>query len=45
VFTNPKTRLPEQFKVGDQLPNGETVRSVDYKEGRVLTSSKEYSLE
>lgn len=45
VFTNPKTRLPEQFKVGDQLPNGETVRSVDYKEGRVVTSSKEYSLE
>lgn len=45
VFTNPKTRLPEQFKVGDQLPNGETVRSVDYKEGRVVTSSKEYTLE
>lgn len=45
VFTNPKTRLPEQFKVGDTLPNGETVRSIDAKEGRVATSSKEYSLE
>jgi hypothetical protein len=45
VFTNPKTRLPEQFKVGDQLPSGETVRSVDYKEGKVVTSSKEYSLD
>lgn len=45
VFSNPKTRLPEQFKVGDTLPSGETLRSIDYKLGRVITSSKEYSLD
>lgn len=45
AFTNPKTRLPEQFKIGDQLPNGETVRSIDLKEGRVVTNTKEYGLE
>jgi hypothetical protein len=45
VFTNPKSRLPEQFKVGDRLPSGETVRSIDAKQGRVTTSAKEYGLE
>lgn len=45
VFTNPKTGLPEQFKVGDSLPTGETVRTIDYKEGKVVTSAKEYSLD
>jgi hypothetical protein len=45
VFTNPKTRLPEQFKVGDQLPGGETIRSIDNNSGKVLTSSKEYHLD
>lgn len=45
LFTNPKTRLPEQFKVGDQLPGGDTVRAIDHKEGKVLTSAKEYHLD
>ncbi len=45
VFTNPTTRLPQQFKVGDPLPGGETVRAIDYKEGKVTTTSKEYSLD
>jgi len=45
AFTNPKTRLPEQFKVGDHLPNGETVRSIELKDGRVVTNAKEYGLE
>jgi len=45
VFTNPKTRLPEQFKVGDLLPGGETIRSIDNNSGKVLTSSKEYHLD
>jgi hypothetical protein len=45
VFSNPKTRLPEQFRVGDQLPNGETLRSIDAKEGKVITNAKEYPLE
>lgn len=45
VFTNPKTRLPEQFKVGDKLPGGDTIRSIDNNSGKVLTSSKEYHLD
>lgn len=45
VFTNPKTRLPQQFKVGDQLPGGDTIRSIDAKEGRVVSTSKEYTLD
>jgi len=45
VFTNPKTRLPEQFKVGDQLQGGDVIRSIDLKQGKVLTSAKEYTLD
>lgn len=45
VFTNPSTRLPQQFKVGDQLPTGDAVRSIDFKEGKVITTAKEYSLD
>lgn len=45
VFTNPKTRLPEQFKVGDKLPNGDTVTSINATEGKVQTNRKEYNLD
>lgn len=45
VFTNPKTRMPEQFRVGEQLPNGETLKSIDQNEGRVVTGAKEYTLD
>lgn len=45
VFTNPSTKLPQPFKVGDQLATGETIRSIDAKDGKVITSSKEYSLD
>jgi hypothetical protein len=45
VFTNPKSGLPEQFKVGDQLPSGETIRTISQKDGHVMTTAKEYSLE
>lgn len=45
VFTNPKSGLPEQFKVGDQLPSGDTIRTISQKDGRVMTTAKEYSLE
>lgn len=45
VFTNPTTRMPEQFKIGDKLPNGEVIRAIEPKDGRVITSAKEYSLE
>ena len=45
VFTNPHTRMPEQFKVGDKLPTGDTVKTIDAQSGKVVTSSKEYGLE
>jgi hypothetical protein len=45
VFANPSTRLPEQFRLGDRLPSGETIRSIDPKLGKVMTSSREYGLE
>ncbi|WP_186510838.1 hypothetical protein [Caenimonas sedimenti] len=45
VFTNPKSRMPEQFKVGDQLPTGENIRSIDVKDGKVVSSTKEYQLD
>lgn len=45
VFTNPKTRLPEQFKVGDKLPSGETITSINAADGKVQTNRKEYNLD
>jgi hypothetical protein len=45
LFTNPATRLPEKFGIGDKLPSGETVRSIDAKTGVVNTDTKEYRLE
>lgn len=45
VFSNLKTRMPEQYKLGDTLPNGETVRAIQPKEGKVITNAKEYSLD
>ncbi len=45
VFTNPNTRMPEQFKVGDKLPSGDTVKAIDAQSGKVVTTSKEYGLE
>ncbi len=45
VFTNPHTRMPEQFTVGDKLPSGDTVKAIDAQAGKVVTSSKEYGLE
>lgn len=45
VFTNPTTKLPQPFKIGEQLPSGETIRSIDTKAGKVATSAKEYSLD
>jgi hypothetical protein len=45
VFTNPTTKLPQQFKIGDHLTSGDTVLSIDAKAGKVISSSKEYSLD
>ncbi len=45
LFSNTTTRMPEQFKVGDRLPTGDTIRSIDVKSGKVVTTAKEYELE
>jgi len=45
LFTNPSTRLPQQFKVGDKLPSGETIKSIDATNGKVTTATKEYGLD
>jgi hypothetical protein len=45
LFTDPKTRLPTQYKVGERLPSGETVKAIDAKAGKVTTDIKTYTLE
>jgi hypothetical protein len=45
LFTNPKNRLPEKFGIGDKIPNGETIKSIDKAAGKVVTDAKEYKLE
>lgn len=45
IFTNPQTRLPEQFKLGEKLQNGEVIKGIDAAQGKVITNAKEYSLE
>lgn len=45
VFTDPRTRLPQQFHVGDPLPGGDTIRAIDGSLGKVFTSGREYSLD
>jgi len=45
IFTNPQTRLPEQFKIGEKLHGGEVIMGIDTAEGKVITNMKEYSLE
>ena len=45
VFANPTTRLPEKFGIGEKLPSGETLRSIDANTGTVKTDAREYRLE
>jgi hypothetical protein len=45
LFTNTSTRLPEKFGVGDKLPSGEIIKSIDASAGVVKTDAKEYRLE
>ena len=45
LFTNPATRLPEKFVVGEKTRAGEVIQSIDAKNGVVRTETKEYRLE
>jgi hypothetical protein len=45
LFTNPATRLPEKFVVGEKNRAGEVIQSIDAKNGVVKTENKEYRLE
>lgn len=45
LFTNTVTRLPEKFAIGDKLPSGEVIKSIDANAGVVKTNAKEYRLE
>ena len=45
LFTNPSTRLPEKFGVGEKLPSGEMIKSIDVGAGVVKTDMREYHLE
>jgi hypothetical protein len=45
VFTDPATRLPKQFKVGDKLTSGDTIKIIDAAQGKVIAGTKEYSLD
>jgi len=45
LFTNTTTRLPEKFGIGDKLPSGEVIKSIDARAGIVKTDAKEYWLE
>jgi len=45
VFTNPRTGLPQQFQVGDPLPGGDMIRTIDGQQGKVITSAGEYRLD
>jgi hypothetical protein len=40
VVTDPRTRLPREFKVGSRLPSGEVVKSVDQISGIATTDKR-----
>ncbi len=45
LFTNTATRLPERFGIGEKIPSGEVIKSIDANTGIVKTDGKEYRLE
>lgn len=45
LVTNPATRLPQRVAVGEKLPNGRTVQSIDEKAGSVTADGATYKIE
>lgn len=45
IFSDPISKLPVQYKLGQKLPSGETLLSVSVANGKAITSSKEYNLD
>lgn len=45
LITNPGTRLPEKFSVGQKLFTGETIKRIDAAAGRVETDARTISMQ
>ncbi len=45
LITNPQTRLPQRFTVGQKIWTGETIKSIDSKAGHLVLDSRTVSME
>ncbi len=45
LITNPQTRLPQRFAVGQKIWTGETIKSIDPKAGHLVLDSRTVSME
>lgn len=45
LVTNPATRLPTRLSVGDKLPNGKVIQSIDEKGGSIKADGTVYKLD
>lgn len=45
LVTNPATRLPTRLSVGDKLPNGKVIQSIDEKAGSIKADGTVYKLD
>lgn len=45
LITNPTTRLPQKYQVGQRLPNGATVQRIDHSKGVVQIDGQTFGLQ
>ncbi|MDX9956492.1 MAG: hypothetical protein RBT75_20515, partial [Anaerolineae bacterium] len=45
LVTDPETRLPKKFVIGDQLPNGARLQSIDPAGAKITASGVAYEME
>jgi hypothetical protein len=45
LITNPSTRLPQKFQVGQKLPSGATVQKIDHSKGVVQIDGQTFGLQ